>query len=123
MTRLRDGIRIYGSWGGNPAGWPENPAQCIEEIRSGEPGDHGHQCRSKRTVGDYCGKHSPAAKQQREADRDRKYNLYMLTNQIHQQRLVVSEAARNVFKQAATYDDLAAEVAELERLIDEKELL
>jgi hypothetical protein len=119
MSNIRimvNGVCRYGAWAGNPGGNPEDPTRCVEEIRSGEPGDHGHQCRSKRTVGLYCKIHSPEAKEKRKSKFEQRYALYNATFDISdQERIVV--LARAVFKQEAAMEQLEVAVAELERRV------
>lgn len=51
--------RRYGHWAGNPAGVPEDPERCIEEVPG--PGMAWKQCARKRGHGRsqlYCWQHA-----------------------------------------------------------------
>jgi len=58
MTRIINGERRYGAWGGCPMGHREDLTCCIEEVwRTGIP----HQCSRKRGHGPdglYCKQHA-----------------------------------------------------------------
>jgi len=118
--------RRYNAWAGNPAGIPEDPARCIEEVSPNERGGfvHRHQCNRKRGHGPdglYCKQHSPEAHAARKAAGDARYRRWTFGFSIDSQRKTVSEIARRVYRQEASFDDLEAEVAKLERLIAERE--
>jgi hypothetical protein len=75
--KTKDGLRIYGTWAGNPAGHKEDVSLCIESVC--EPGRGGmiHQCYRKRGHGEgglYCKQHDPVAVAAKAAERTRKYN-------------------------------------------------
>jgi hypothetical protein len=60
MTRIINGERFYGVWGGCPQGTPEDPERCIEEIW-GHVGWVPRQCSRKRGHGPdglYCRQHA-----------------------------------------------------------------
>lgn len=57
MTAPRE-PRTYGySWEGRR---PEDPTRCIHSVMPEGWAQRPHQCRHKRTVGDYCRQHAPA---------------------------------------------------------------
>jgi hypothetical protein len=71
-----DGVRIYGTWGGNPKGTREDVTRCIESVLGNERGAIAHQCDRKRGHGEgglYCKQHDPKAAQARREESSRKY--------------------------------------------------
>lgn len=55
-----DKPRRYGQWAGNPAGHPEDPALCAEEVYD-RIASAFYQCRRKRGHGpgeEYCKQHA-----------------------------------------------------------------
>ena len=61
MTRIINGQRRYGAWGGNPNGTREDPERCIEEIWPVDGKWIPHQCSRKRGHGPdglYCKQHA-----------------------------------------------------------------
>ena len=73
---MKNGIRIYGSWGGNPNGTKEDVTKCIENVIGNERGAISHQCDRKRGHGEgglYCKQHDPKAAAARRAESSRKY--------------------------------------------------
>lgn len=54
-------LRRYGEWAGNPKGFPEDVACCVEEVRAAGAWPHYHQCNRKRGHGPgglYCRQHA-----------------------------------------------------------------
>lgn len=54
-------LRRYGEWAGNPKGFPENIAFCVEEVQASGTWPHYHQCNRKRGHGPdglYCKQHA-----------------------------------------------------------------
>jgi hypothetical protein len=61
MTRIINGERRYGVWGGCPMGQAEDPTRCTEEVWSRENTWYPHQCSRKRGHGPdglYCKQHA-----------------------------------------------------------------
>ncbi len=60
MTRIIDGQRRFGCWGGCPDGQPEDPSRCTEEVWGGQIGTP-RQCSRRRGHGPdglYCKQHA-----------------------------------------------------------------
>ncbi len=76
MHIMKNGVRIYGSWGGNPNGSPEDVTKCIEDVCSPGRGAISHQCDRKRGHGEgglYCKQHDPKVVSARREESSRKY--------------------------------------------------
>lgn len=126
MARIREGVRLYGCWAGQPHGTAENPTRCIEEVLGNDRWEKGHQCNFKRGHGPdglYCKLHAPETRAAKQAESDRKYAVYQINNRITGQGRQIVIIARDVFKQADTYENLERAVAALESLIVERDAL
>jgi hypothetical protein len=61
MTRIINGKRRYGVWGGCPMGQIEDPTRCTEEVWQRGHVWYPHQCSRKRGHGPdglYCKQHA-----------------------------------------------------------------
>jgi len=59
---LKDGLRRYGKWAGNPSGNREDTSRCIVSVTPNERSPIQHQCYNKRGHGPnglYCKTHDP----------------------------------------------------------------
>lgn len=124
--KIVDGVRRYNAWVGNPGGTAEDSTRCIEEVYPNDGGGWAryHQCTRKRGHGPeglYCKQHSPEAAEARKAAVDARAKRWTLGFSVDGQRRTVSEIARRVFRQEASFDDLEAAVGKLEQLIAERD--
>lgn len=66
----RNGLRIYGTWAGDPKGQLEDPTRCIYGVMPNDRAPVEHQCRRKRGHGKgklYCRLHDPAVVEAKKA--------------------------------------------------------
>lgn len=95
-------MKVYGVWGGNPKGTPEDLTRCIESVNSGW---HSKQCDRKRGYGPngkYCKQHDPEAIAKRKQIKEAIYqNKRKATNQIYEDAAVGRWLRQNKPKQYA----------------------
>lgn len=69
-----DKLRRYGQWAGNEAGVLEDTTKCVKSVYPEGRSLIPHQCRFKRRPGsEWCGTHSPEAKQRRKEKSEEGY--------------------------------------------------
>jgi len=98
MEKTKDGLRIYGSWAGNPTGHKEDVTRCIESVYGNERGAIPHQCDRKRGHGEdglYCKQHDPNKVKAAAADRTARYEA---ENAVTNTKSDVWDAAEEVFR-------------------------
>ncbi len=91
---MKDGVRIYGSWGGNPKGYPEDVTKCIESVTGTERGALSGQCRRKRGHGEdglYCKQHDPKSVAARREESSKKFKQMLERRYPSKERVTALE--------------------------------
>lgn len=73
---MTEKLRVYGAWGGNPKGQPEDKTRCIKSVHPPHRGAIAKQCSNRRGFGpsgEYCRIHDPEAVRARNQTREAKY--------------------------------------------------
>lgn len=84
----------YGVWAGNPQGFKPDLSRCAKEIYSNH---HSRQCPRKRTVGDYCWQHDPAAEARRAEASEAAYRAKVAAiDRPYKQREAYRDALRKI---------------------------
>lgn len=117
-----DGLRRYGQWAGNPAGYKENITRCAYEVwRTVGRTSMAGQCDRPRGHGPdglYCKQHDPEAERKRREASNKKYEEKRKREfLIPEAERKIAEVSINYFDQKATFDDIEKAVIEYRKLI------